>query len=74
MTEPELREMREDIIKTKAIVARQSWSLEKLKLYCKNRDKFILTLLTQSKVSPTAHVKNLLCVCVRVRVRVRVCE
>ena len=44
----QLTETKEDIIKTKAIVARQSWSLEKLKLYCKNRDKFILALL-QSK-------------------------
>lgn len=34
-----------ELIKAKSTVARQSWQTEKLKLYCKERDKFILDLL-----------------------------
>jgi hypothetical protein len=37
--------VKSELIKTKSTVARQSWQTEKLKLYCKERDKFILALL-----------------------------
>ena len=37
--------MKSELIKAKSTVARQSWQTEKLKLYCKERDRFILDLL-----------------------------